>query len=487
MKINVSNPNNLPTIDYRELHQLQGELKTLTKDNYSKLKNSIITKGFIIPFFTWYDKTAKKTWLLDGHQRLTVIMAEKMQPYNLPQLSIEAKNLVDAKEKLMVITSQYGTITEEGLLEFIKGLPDEFIRASAQFDALPNIFEDAQFKEVAFQVQTNRGQDKTGFDKSAESHLNNTIRQIVLYYDQETHKKLLERLEAIGTKMNIQEDLSAVVLKLAEYYEKNGKIQQTEQIKQLPKIYTFYYDRTDATTSAALKGIPHTVIFHDEKKKEAFKKISTGKLLATGLPRGLAKQRNKALKLSKKGEWLIFCSDDFEKVTGVKPSMIKQLKPADSSEVEGFDKLITKNELTMAELMDLTLYLINKAEASGASMVGFASNENPFYLKKKYRYKGLVDGRFYAIKNEGILFDEEIQTIDDHDISAAYQAAGKKVIVLNWVCPRFGRYKAGGYGTLKDREAQKIKDCKRLMERYPGVFKFKVKPGQHKESHIVFS
>jgi len=61
--------------------------------------------------------------------------------------------------------------------------------------------------------------DKSKFNQSADSYLNNSIRQVVLYYDVETHERVLERLQSVGTAYEIEDDNSAVVLKLLEFYE----------------------------------------------------------------------------------------------------------------------------------------------------------------------------------------------------------------------------------------------------------------------------
>jgi hypothetical protein len=61
--------------------------------------------------------------------------------------------------------------------------------------------------------------DKSQFDETAESYLNSQVRQIVLYYDQVTHKRVLDIFAGIGVKYDIDEDNSAVVLKLVEFYE----------------------------------------------------------------------------------------------------------------------------------------------------------------------------------------------------------------------------------------------------------------------------
>ncbi len=69
--------------------------------------------------------------------------------------------------------------------------------------------DDETFEEV----------DKSKFDQSADSYLNNSIRQVVLYYDILTHERTLQRMQSVANDYEIEDDNSAVVLKLLEFYE----------------------------------------------------------------------------------------------------------------------------------------------------------------------------------------------------------------------------------------------------------------------------
>lgn len=130
----VHNPHNLPTIDYRKLKPLQGNLKDLTKDNYAKLKKSLDTDGFIVPFFVWRNDGV--AYLLDGHQRHRVLSSEQYEPHELPYVEIEAEDKKDAKKKLLRISSQYGTTTQEGYDEFTADLPQPELEETVTFDAI---------------------------------------------------------------------------------------------------------------------------------------------------------------------------------------------------------------------------------------------------------------------------------------------------------------------------------------------------------------
>lgn len=109
----VHNPDNLPTMPIKDMKPLQGNLKTLSDDNYELLKSSIETHGFFVPIFIW------QGMILDGHGRQKVMVNEGWGETLVPYVNIEADNIDDAKEKLLHVTSQYQRITKTGLDEFM--------------------------------------------------------------------------------------------------------------------------------------------------------------------------------------------------------------------------------------------------------------------------------------------------------------------------------------------------------------------------------
>lgn len=142
MKIKVHNPNDLPLIDYRNLKDFQGDLKDLTDEGYSKLLKSLKQHGFFVPFYVWYHDG--NMYNLDGHQRVRTLKKAKCTPYKLPHIKIEAESIEEAKQKLLVISSQYGTMTQEGFDEFTFDLSDDWIQDTVKFDAL---FEPVHFPD----------------------------------------------------------------------------------------------------------------------------------------------------------------------------------------------------------------------------------------------------------------------------------------------------------------------------------------------------
>ena len=112
--ITISNPSNLPTIDFHKLRILQGDLKTLSKENLTKLCNSILKLNYFVPAFIW--NSDNDLWILDATQRYHALEQLEKEGYEIPEIpyiEIEAKDRKDAAEKLLQITSRYGEINPE--------------------------------------------------------------------------------------------------------------------------------------------------------------------------------------------------------------------------------------------------------------------------------------------------------------------------------------------------------------------------------------
>lgn len=124
-----------------ELTPLQGNLKTLSRTNFDKLKTSLLAHGFAFPFYVWKDRSTN--WILDGHQR-DVTLREIAQerdvrlPKKYPVVFVQARNKTEACKLLLLASSQYGEITDEGLYEYINfnDLNMADLRLEVSFDAI---------------------------------------------------------------------------------------------------------------------------------------------------------------------------------------------------------------------------------------------------------------------------------------------------------------------------------------------------------------
>lgn len=181
MEIKVENPNNLPMAKVADLIPTQGDLKDLHTDNFNKLKESFEKHGFIYPIAVWRDKD--KLWMLDGHQRhrvLTTIAPD----IEVPIIEIPAASLQDAAEILLKITSQYGTITQEGLDAFIAAykLPEAELYQAVHYDALPLLSDIEAVEHV--------NEDGDFLDPKDE-YQGRSVNQIILLYKNSQYNEIM--------------------------------------------------------------------------------------------------------------------------------------------------------------------------------------------------------------------------------------------------------------------------------------------------------
>lgn len=131
----------LPTIDYRSLSDFQGDFKTLSEVEYTKLKLNLFGDGiipqneFFVPLMVWIEPKSKKPYILDGHQRINVIKSLNGMPYELPYIEIAAKNKNEAKKKLALVNSQYGKITRDGWDSFMHDVDTDWVRGMTTLEA----------------------------------------------------------------------------------------------------------------------------------------------------------------------------------------------------------------------------------------------------------------------------------------------------------------------------------------------------------------
>ncbi|MBI1939165.1 MAG: hypothetical protein HYS25_13735 [Ignavibacteriales bacterium] len=115
-------------IEVALLKPIQGKLKSRTREQLYKLRSLIFKHGFSFPVFVWFD--GENYFTLDGHGRDFLCKELLTEGWRFKQKSgevttsipcdfIDAKDRVEAKEKLLALNSGFGKITEEGLHGFI--------------------------------------------------------------------------------------------------------------------------------------------------------------------------------------------------------------------------------------------------------------------------------------------------------------------------------------------------------------------------------
>ncbi len=149
----------LPFYQLGDLLELQGDLKDLTERNAARLRRSIAKHGIFVPFFVWPAPDGNK-YILDGHQRKRTLVKDGHGALPVPCVLVHADTLQEAKEKLLVISSQYGHITQEGFDTFTFDLPD--VGEMVNFDALN--FEFGQDEDE----EPEQGDAEPQIDRAAE-------------------------------------------------------------------------------------------------------------------------------------------------------------------------------------------------------------------------------------------------------------------------------------------------------------------------------
>ena len=108
-------------IDFHQLNEFQEDIKTITREDLDKLKESIITRGYIKPGFIW--KHNKKLWILDMHQRLKALTELEKEGWYIPLIpvvEIFSKTVKEAKDAVLVFTAQHGKLDEQKLKIYIE-------------------------------------------------------------------------------------------------------------------------------------------------------------------------------------------------------------------------------------------------------------------------------------------------------------------------------------------------------------------------------
>lgn len=98
----------------------QGNLKKLSKDNAARLRKEILELGFSEPVSVWEHEGS--CLILNGHQRVAVLKMLAAEGYQVPPVPVslvEANTLAEATRKVLALTSQYGSMSVEGLGEFM--------------------------------------------------------------------------------------------------------------------------------------------------------------------------------------------------------------------------------------------------------------------------------------------------------------------------------------------------------------------------------
>jgi len=147
------------------LHVIQDDLKSLSKENYKKLRNEIVDHGYSFAMHVWDD--GEKLCILDGTQRYRVVKemmaSEKFTIKGIPVNYVDASNERDAVLRCLAGAGMYGNPEDEGLYALmIKHYitPKEILNIELPGIDLP-LFEQSYFGEIP---ECNKDIDESALD-----------------------------------------------------------------------------------------------------------------------------------------------------------------------------------------------------------------------------------------------------------------------------------------------------------------------------------
>lgn len=238
------------------------------------------------------------------------------------------------------------------------------------------------------------------------------------------------------------------------------------------------------TTPYILRADPRWEIYilvDSEQEKEAYESLSPGLNIYVGeggfpLIKDWARRE-----FCSPGEWVCFFEDNLKEFWAVaedhyyhSPFPYDEIR-ADMKQKgvqwrEGIEHVFNKI-CSASRLYDIVQEDISIAEEFGVHMTGFASNDNPFFRLKKYRWVGHINGKTVMQKNDEKVFrDPKFRMMDDFNFSAAQLFTYGRVLINNYVFWKYKPFEAGGLGSAQDREAKCEQEQRDLLEKYPGMF-----------------
>lgn len=176
------------------LTPMQGELKTLSDENYEKLKKEILVDGFSYPIAVWENKDDGIIYILDGHQRYHVLEKMKKEGYQIPQIPVVfvvASDYQQAKRKLLAAASQYGNYNHEGFLKFV-GTSMDFTELATSFN-FPGMDMDFLMEQMNGQMPDVNTVSVTAHDRQLSDgsldskDIETQVRMVQLFLNGKTH------------------------------------------------------------------------------------------------------------------------------------------------------------------------------------------------------------------------------------------------------------------------------------------------------------
>ena len=105
-------------LNLSKLNFFQNKLKTIDKDQFRMLKESIIKDGIPIGFHVWFNDKKQQWDILDGHHRYLVLVELEKEGWFVPSLpcnKVLTKNRSEAAKIVLIASSRYARMSAESV------------------------------------------------------------------------------------------------------------------------------------------------------------------------------------------------------------------------------------------------------------------------------------------------------------------------------------------------------------------------------------
>lgn len=193
------------TLPLDSLEPFQGDLKTLGREDFERLRADMISEGMGLTMHVW--QSEGHNYIIDGHQRVTALkMMRENEGFTIPDLPvafIQADSFAGAKRRVLAAISVAGKYTEKSLFEFVKNADIPFDQVVANY-SFPSI--DMSKFTAMFNINSDPQLQITPAPSGGMGSAN--VSQLQLFYsteDRAVFDDLVGRLSRVYGKDNVSD------------------------------------------------------------------------------------------------------------------------------------------------------------------------------------------------------------------------------------------------------------------------------------------
>jgi hypothetical protein len=185
------------TVTLDSLIPFQDDLKTITKDEYEKLRESTIQEGISLSLHVW--PKGNKNNLIDGHQR--VFTWKKMRDdegFEMPEIPVsivKAKSFKEAKRKVLMAASVSGRAHKDAVAKFLESNEISLEEVLATI-SIPGIDLTKHIDQAAKDVKETV--------ENAIPSSSDGVKQIQLYFDSDSHEEFTKSINALAKSLGTE-------------------------------------------------------------------------------------------------------------------------------------------------------------------------------------------------------------------------------------------------------------------------------------------